>query len=185
MDEKSEYFDHVRVHVRRCSHLSESCRVNIIMTESRTRSWLCPKTRSSSPGLGQHTNCVHICMVMFIVTTADRMLTTLPDVVQNQISRMLRPPTYARFVPTENGDRPLKYTTVRNLYTYHESTISLQVTCCLNLIFYEWIGTLFHISLALVWHTCTRGLASWIYNRLIWIYKLLLRFIKINKIYTS
>ena len=93
--------------------------------------------------------------VMFIVTTADRVLTTLPDVVQNQISRMLRPRTYVRFAPTKNGERPLKYTTVRNLYSYHESTILLQVTCCLNLIFYEWIGTLFHISLALVWHACT------------------------------
>ena len=30
-------------------------------------------------------------LVMFIMTTTDQMLTALPDVVQNQISRMLRP----------------------------------------------------------------------------------------------
>ena len=33
---------------------------------------------------------------------------TLPDVVQTQISLMLRPRTYVRFVPTKNGERPLK-----------------------------------------------------------------------------
>ena len=106
------------------SHLRESCPSQ--HNHDRVQDWVNLRIAFTSAAM-------YPVLVMFIVTTADRMLTTLPDVVQNQIFWMLRSRTYC----TKNGEWPLKIQLLETCNHIMKAPFYYKQLTGLNLIFYE------------------------------------------------